>query len=442
MTPPRDTIFALASGSLPAGVAVIRLSGPEALSVVTRMVGDLPQPRTAALRTIRGIDGTVLDRGLVIAFPGPNSFTGEDCVELHLHGGKALVAATLSSLAGFNSCRLAEAGEFSRRAFENGKMDLVEVEGLADLLAADTEMQRRLAIEQSSGHLSALYEGWRERLIFCRSMIEAELDFSDEGDIPGAVSDRVWREVEVLIAELNQALAQLKSGEIIRDGFKVVIAGQPNAGKSSLLNALVNRDVAIVTHFAGTTRDILHCEIDLSGYKVHLYDTAGLRDTDEPVEREGIRRALLSIEDADLVLHLVDLATAAEPPAVIKNAHVLTVGTKADLADIDSATIQTLDLVISTSDGSGLSELRSRILTELDARVDVNSLAIPSRLRHAQLLTSACGHLLDAMHGIGLPLEIRAESLRLGSEDLARVTGRIDTETLLGKIFSEFCVGK
>lgn len=441
MTTSRDTIFALASGGLPAGVAVVRLSGPLACTVAAILVGSLPSARTAALRTIRDTDGSMLDRGLVIVFPGPNSFTGEDCVELHLHGGPALVAATLKSLAGFSGCRLAEAGEFSRRAFENGKMDLVEIEGLADLLSAETEMQRRLAIEQSNGHLSSIYDGWRERLIFCRAMIEAELDFSDEGDIPGAVSDRVWHDVQVLIGELDGVLRQLKSGEIIRDGFKVVIAGLPNAGKSSLLNALVSRDVAIVTDFAGTTRDIIHCELDLSGYKVHLYDTAGLRETDEPVEREGIRRALLSIQDADLVLHLVDL-TADDDFAEIANPHVLKIGTKSDLAHIDSGTVRSVDLILSTATGSGLIELRSRLLTELQGRVQVNSLAIPSRLRHAQLLSSAKLHLMDALTLTKHPLEIRAESLRLGSDDLARVTGRIDTETLLGKIFSEFCVGK
>ncbi|WP_159952806.1 tRNA uridine-5-carboxymethylaminomethyl(34) synthesis GTPase MnmE [Rhizobium sp. 18065] len=441
MTAPRDTIFALASGGLPAGVAVVRLSGPLACPVAASMVGALPVARTAALRTIRDTDGSMLDKGLVIVFPSPNSFTGEDCVELHLHGGPALVAATMNSLAGFSGCRLAEAGEFSRRAFENGKMDLVEIEGLADLLAAETEMQRRLATEQSNGHLSSIYEGWRERLIFCRAMIEAELDFSDEGDIPGAVSDQVWSEVETLIGELDQVLGQLKSGEIIRDGFKVVIAGRPNAGKSSLLNALVSRDVAIVTHFAGTTRDILHCELDLSGYKVHLYDTAGLRETNEPVEREGIRRALLSIEEADLVLYLVDLS-AHEDVAAILNPHVLKIGTKSDLIQVDSGAVRTVDLALSTETGSGLVELRSRLLAELQSRVQVNSLAIPSRLRHAQLLSSAKVHLTDALNLTFHPLEIRAESLRLASDDLARVTGRIDTETLLGKIFSEFCVGK
>jgi tRNA modification GTPase len=242
-----DTIFALASGALPAGVAVLRISGPAAFTIVRSLVGDLPAPRVAALRTIRTPDGMFLDRGLVLVFQGPHSFTGEDCAELHLHGGRAVVTAVLTSLAGFNGARLAEAGEFSRRAFENGKMDLVEVEGLADLLAADTEMQRRLAAEQASGQLSSVYEGWREKLVFARSMLEAELDFSDEGDIPGSVSDRIWGEVARLKAAVDEALLNLRAGEILRDGFRVALAGKPNAGKSSLMNALAQREVAIVT---------------------------------------------------------------------------------------------------------------------------------------------------------------------------------------------------
>ncbi|PHK27256.1 tRNA modification GTPase TrmE, partial [Nostoc linckia z18] len=278
------TIFALASGALPAGVAVIRISGPAALFMVKTLTGVLPTPRAAALRTVRTPDGQFLDRALVLTFPGPHSFTGEDCAELHLHGGRAVVTAVLNSLAGFENARLAEAGEFSRRAFENGKMDLVEVEGLADLLAAETEMQRKLASEQASGNLSAVYDAWREKLIYARSMLEAELDFSDEGDIPGSVSDRIWRDVSDLKNQIDDAIANLRAGEIIRDGFKVALAGPPNAGKSSLMNALAQRDVAIVTAIAGTTRDVVRCELDIDGYKIELFDTAGLRETTDTVE--------------------------------------------------------------------------------------------------------------------------------------------------------------
>ncbi len=436
-----DTICALASGGLPAGVAVIRISGPISFEAVEQMVGSLPEPRSAALRTIRTMSGEFLDRGLVLVFPAPHSFTGEDCVELHLHGGRAVVNAALRSLAGFTGIRLAEAGEFSRRAFENGKMDLVEIEGLADLLSAETEMQRRLAGEQANGHLSAVYDEWREKLVFVRSMLEAELDFSDEGDIPGAVSDRIWADVAELKLQVDQAIGNLRAGGIIRDGFKVALAGLPNAGKSSLMNALAQRDVAIVTPIAGTTRDVVRCELDIEGYKFELSDTAGLRDTDDLVEQEGIRRAFRTINDADLVLHLVDLTEHSEAQPIAFERPVLHIGTKSDLVT-DSSVLTACDLPISATSGEGLELLRERMLDAVRSHTQVESLAIPSRLRHAERLRSASEHLASALEGNLVPLEIRAEELRLASVELARVTGRIDTETLLGKIFSEFCVGK
>jgi tRNA modification GTPase len=441
MTSRSDTIFALASGAVPAGVAVVRISGSAAFTILAAMCGEVPPARSAALRTIRTVDGRFLDRGLVLVFPGPSSFTGEDCAELHLHGGRAVVSAVLTSLAGFSDTRIAEPGEFSRRAFENGKMDLVEVEGLADLIAAETEMQRRLASEQAAGHLSAVYDSWREKLIFARSMLEAELDFSDEGDIPCSVSDRVWGEVASLKEQIDDAVRSLKAGEIIRDGFKIALGGLPNVGKSSLMNALAKRDVAIVTPIAGTTRDIVRCELDIDGYKVELFDTAGLRETEDAVEREGIRRAQSTIADADLVLQLHDLADP-NPQVIELGAHVMHIGTKLDLVDRGKPGNGVCALSVSSATGEGLGELRKVILEAVRSRTDVSSLAIPSRLRHAERLRSASLHLRSALADGSKPLELRAEDLRLASVDLARTTGRIDTETLLGKIFSEFCVGK
>ena len=437
-----ETIFALASGALPAGVAVIRISGPASLSMVEALVGNLPVPRHAALRTVRRPDGQFLDRALVLIFPGPTSFTGEDCAELHLHGGRAVVNAVLQSLAGFNNARLAEAGEFSRRAFEHGKMDLVEVEGLADLLAAETEMQRRLASEQAGGNLSAVYDTWREKLIFARSMLEAELDFSDEGDIPGSVSDRIWQDVSVLKGQIDEAIANLRAGEIIRDGFRIALAGPPNAGKSSLMNALAQRDVAIVTPIAGTTRDIVRCELDIDGYKVEIFDTAGLRDTEDLVEQEGIRRAYRTIQQADLVLQLVDLSDAgADIEPLVQGA--VPIGTKLDLVDPRRGTVSAqCAFGVSSLTGEGLGALRELLVEEVKRNTNLGSLAIPSRLRHAERLKAASSFLNDALTERLKPLELRAEDLRLASTELARVTGRIDTETLLGKIFSEFCVGK
>lgn len=437
----RETIFALSSGALPSGVAVVRVSGPMAGRICEELTGALPRPREAVLRSIRSRNGLMLDQGLVLWFAAPNSFTGEDCLELQLHGGRALVRAVLEELASFDDCRLAEAGEFSRRAFEFGKLDLVEIEGLSDLLAADTEMQRRLAVEQSSGHLSAIYEAWRAKLINARALIEAELDFSDEGDIPGAVSDRIWAEMSAFQGELENALTNVKTGEIIRDGFKVVIAGRPNAGKSSLLNALAGRDVAIVTEYEGTTRDILHCELDIGGYAVHFYDTAGIRDTVEPVEREGIRRALDKMEEADLVLSLADATSDSDFVDVAAGLPVLRAYTKADLL-VDSDPKPIADVLLSSASGYGLTDLKSAILARVEETVGAFSLAIPSRLRHAQQLQTAIDEVRKAVEGSFLGLEMRAEHLRRASDALARITGRIDVEMLLGKIFSEFCVGK
>ncbi len=391
---------------------------------------------------MRSADGAFLDRGLVLVFPGPQSFTGEDCAELHLHGGRAVVTAVLNSLAGFTDARLAEAGEFSRRAFENGKMDLLEVEGLADLLAAETEMQRRLASEQASGHLSSLYEAWREKLIFARSMLEAELDFSDEGDIPGSVSNRIWNEVALLKQEVDKAIQDLRAGEIIRDGFKVALAGPPNAGKSSLMNALARRDVAIVTPIAGTTRDVVRCELDIEGYKFELYDTAGLRETADVIEQEGIRRAIRTITDADLVIELTDMSAPVRGDPIATDRPVIRVGTKLDVLTEAHGGARDFDVCLSSVSGEGLDVLRSRLLVAVRESTNVASLAIPSRLRHAERLRSASTHLQSALQSEMSPLELRAEDLRLASMELSRMTGRIDTETLLGKIFSEFCVGK
>jgi len=442
VTTRKDTICALASGGLPSGVAVIRISGPAAFDAVSALIGPLPRPRHASLRTLKSSAGDILDRGLVLTFPGPNSFTGEDCAELQVHGGRAVVNAILRSLAGFNGVRFAEPGEFSKRALENGKMDLVEVEGLADLLAAETEMQRRLANEQANGHLSAVYDEWREKLIYIRSMLEAELDFSDEGDIPGSVSDRVWAEVATLKSQVDKAIGDLRAGEIIRDGFRVALAGRPNAGKSSLMNALARRDVAIVTPIAGTTRDVVRCELDIEGYKFELFDTAGIRGTVDVVEQEGIKRALRTIGDADLVLHLIDLSNPHADDVEVGARATLRIGTKSDLAISGDPAGPELDMTLSAVSGAGLEVLRERLLDAVRQGTQVESLAIPSRLRHAERLRSASLHLGSALEGHAMPLEIRAEDLRLATVELARVTGRIDTETLLGKIFSEFCVGK
>ena len=303
----RIPIYALSSGSLPSGIAIVRISGPKTRFALETICSGVPKPKIASLRTIRGSDDYVIDRALVLFFESPHSFTGEDCAEIHLHGGRAVVSACFAALAILPDFRLAEAGEFTKRAFDNGKIDLTEAEGLADLIFAETQMQHKLAIQQSDGVLKELYESWAGRILRSRSLIEAELDFSDEEDIPGLVSDQVWADVLLLVEEIAKHLDGSRAGEITRNGFSIVITGAPNSGKSSLLNVLAGRDVAIVSDELGTTRDILEVRMDLGGHLVIIKDTAGIRDTENKVELEGIRRAVEELQTADLVLHLVDL---------------------------------------------------------------------------------------------------------------------------------------
>ena len=432
-----ETIYALSSGAVPAGLAVIRISGPQVVEVIGSMVSKPVPARTTALRTIRTRNGEVLDNGLVLFFPGPNSFTGEDVVEFHLHGGRAVVSAVYRELSLFPGLRQAMAGEFSRRAFEKGKLDLLEIEGLADLISAETEMQRRLALEQSSGGLSAIYEGWAQRLTRGRALIEAELDFPDEDDVPGSVSDQVWSDMIELTKEIRQHLGMARTGEIIRDGFKVVIAGLPNAGKSSLMNALVRRDIAIVTDIAGTTRDVLSTDLDIDGFLVKLYDTAGLRETEEVVEREGIRRARIAMEAADLIIFIEDMSVPPEGSTVPSS--VLRVGTKADLPAISSSAY---DVRISVETGAGLNELRQAIGDRLRERVPPHSLAIPTRTRHNDSLAECVAAIESAIANDRVDLDLRAEQLRMAGTALGRITGRVDVENLLDVIFGEFCIGK
>ncbi|MDX0909089.1 tRNA uridine-5-carboxymethylaminomethyl(34) synthesis GTPase MnmE [Sinorhizobium medicae] len=436
-----DTIYALSSGSPPAGVALIRVSGPATADVLARLCGPLPPARVATLRTIRTRNSDILDSGLVLYFPGPASFTGEDCCELQVHGGRAVVSAILDELAAMDGLRHAEAGEFARRAFQNGKLDLVEVEGLADLIAAETEMQRRLAVEQSGGGQSALYAGWARRLTHARAMIEAELDFADEDDIPGSVSAAIWTDIGRLREEIDEHIARAGVAEIIRDGLKIVIAGEPNAGKSSLLNALAQRDIAIVTEIAGTTRDVLSVDLSLAGFSVKLFDTAGLRETDEVVEREGIRRARQVIADADLVLLL------AEKPSDFrldewqpgKSVPVIRVATKVDRPMPRWKTSEA-DVFLSTRTGEGMDKLLAMLQAHLPDLAGNTALSMPSRRRHVDCLRQAGAALVRSMEA--RELELQAEQLRQAGDALGRITGRVDVEKLLDVIFSEFCIGK
>lgn len=434
-----DTIFALASGGLPAGIAVVRISGKDTRAVLKAMAGALPEPRRARLATIAAADGTVLDKGLVLFFPGPASFTGEDCGELHLHGGRAVVASVLDALGAMAGLRGAEPGEFTRRAFLMGKTDLTGAEALADLVTAETEAQRRFALANAEGRHRALYEGWRRRLIDARALIEAELDFADESDVPGSVADRVWGEVAALKEEIAGHAAGYRTAEIARDGFRVVVLGAPNAGKSSLVNALARRDVAIVTEEPGTTRDLLEVALDVGGAKIVLADTAGLRTEPGRVEAMGIERAVSRAREADLVIALDDL-TAPCPVEVPAGVEVVKVGNKRDL--VPKAPEERDGLLISAKTGEGIPQLLEMLGAKAAERMPAEREVVPFRVRHTVLLGEGVRHLERALAMDDAGLELRAEELRLGADALGRIAGTIDAEDLLETIFSQFCIGK
>ena len=432
-----DTIYALSSGGLPAGVAVIRVSGTGARSALEMLAGGLPVRQRASLRDIKSADGQLIDRAIVLFFEGPHSLTGEDVAEIHVHGGRAVVAALFGALAGLGS-RLAEPGEFMRRAFLNGRIDLLGAEALGDLIEAQTEAQRRLAQLNAGGLQSALYDSWRTQLIAARALIEAELDFPDEADVPGSVSDRVWVELAGLVTSMTAHIARFRTAEIVRDGYQVVIIGPPNAGKSSLLNALANRDVAIVSDEPGTTRDLVEVSLDIGGMKVNVTDTAGLRQA-TGVEAIGIGRAVERAHAADLVL----LVSAVDGGNLAGFLHdgvaVLPVLSKIDLSP-DSGVQGVLG--VSAVTGAGIDRLIELIGAEARGAGDLGGEAMPTRIRHVALLSAALASVHKAVGSASLALELRAEMLRSASEDIGRVAGRVDVEDILDEVFSRFCLGK
>ncbi|MDH4983401.1 tRNA uridine-5-carboxymethylaminomethyl(34) synthesis GTPase MnmE [Hyphomicrobium sp. D-2] len=449
--PKADTIFALSSAPGRAGVAVVRISGPAAGEVVDRMAPPRGDTRRAVLRRIRHHQsGDVLDDALVLWLQGPRTETGEDMAELHLHGSPAIVSAVLEALGRFPGCRMAEAGEFTIRAFRNGKIDLAQVEGLADLIAADTEAQRKQALAQAQGALSKLYEGWRGLLIEASALAEAAIDFSDEADVADDAFARARTIVAEVLPDIQAHLDDGHRGEILRDGFRVVLAGAPNAGKSSLLNALARRDAAIVSDEAGTTRDAIEVRLDLGGLPVIVTDTAGIREASGAIEREGIRRSLEHVREADLVLWLAD---AREPlpamPAEVAHrdpAQSLTVATKIDLLPAASADAPPLpfaaDLAISVRTGNGLNALIERIAAVAGQRIGDQTTPALTRERHRESLNHCAQALASFLAGDADQHELRAEDLRMAVQALGRITGRVDVEDILGQIFSRFCIGK
>ena len=442
-----DTIFALATSPGRAGIAVLRLSGPAAGGALRAFAGRLPPPRRASLARLRDpASGEILDDGLMLLFPAPRSFTGEEVAELHVHGGRAVIAALLAALARLPGLRLAEPGEFTRRAFENGRLDLTEAEGLADLVAAETEAQRRQALRQLEGELGRLYESWRERLLRALAQLEAEIDFPEEG-LPGDLRQRIAVEAAVLREEIARHLADDGRGERLRDGVAVAILGPPNAGKSSLMNALARREVAITAASAGTTRDVIEAALDLGGYPVVLADTAGLREAAEEVEAEGVRRARARAASADLRLVVVDASRPQEAGALaglIDRATIL-VANKIDLAPLDGAAWADAlgagpALRLSAHTGAGMEALLERLGAEVARRFAPGATPAITRARHRQAL-EACRASLDRFAEASLP-ELAAEDLRAATRALGRITGRVDVEDMLDIIFREFCIGK
>jgi tRNA modification GTPase len=441
-----DTIFALASAPGRAGVAVMRLSGQEAGTALARLAGALPPPRRAARRRFADPrTGEAIDDGLALFFPAPHSFTGEDVAELHIHGSRAVIAALLDALAALPGLRLAEPGEFTRRAFEHGKLDLTAAEGLADLVAAETAAQRRQALRQLEGALGRLYEDWRERLLRALAHLEAAIDFPEEG-LPEDLSGTVRESAAALRAEIARHLADGHRGERLRDGVAVAIIGPPNAGKSSLMNALARRDVAITSAVAGTTRDVIEVALDLGGYAIVLADTAGLRDAADSIEEEGVRRARARAAAADLRLLVLD-ATEPVPalPAGLVDRDTVVILNKVDLGvgDVGERADRLADgpaLRLSVLTGMGMSALLARLEKEVAARFAPGDAPLLTRARHREAL-EACISALDRF-AQQPALELAAEDLRLATQALGRITGRVDIEDMLDVIFREFCIGK
>lgn len=443
-----DTIYAPATAAGRAAVAVVRLSGPRTRAALDGLCGGVPLARRATLRALRDEAGDEIDRALILFFEGPESYTGEDVAEFHVHGGTAVVGALLDALAA-QGLRLAEPGEFTRRAFENGKLDLAQAEGVADLVDAETEAQRRQALDQLGGRLSQVHARWSDMLVEALAMLEAAVDFPDE-EVPADVAARARPVLERLVVELELAAADAERGERVREGFRIALIGAPNAGKSTLLNALAGRDAAIVTATPGTTRDIIEVPMVLAGYKALLADTAGLRETGDEIEAEGVRRARTWAAGADLRLWLVDGSSdaAVQVPMELRPDDLCLI-TKRDLPSGPmggwaAGQAKRLGLGSAEISAQGPSDL-AWLKSTLEERV-VDALAgleppAATRIRHQELLTDAADRLRHAL-GQDEHLELAAEDVRLAARALDRITGRIDPEQVLGRIFSTFCIGK
>ncbi|MEM8876339.1 MAG: tRNA uridine-5-carboxymethylaminomethyl(34) synthesis GTPase MnmE [Pseudomonadota bacterium] len=443
-----DTIFALSTGTGRSGVAVIRISGPASRTVIESLAGPAPEPRRATLRSIRDQDGLLIDRGLVLWFPGPDSFTGEDCAELQVHGSSAVIADILRAVGQCPGCRPAEAGAFARRAFENGKLDLTAVEGLADLIEAETTAQRRAALRQADGELQRLFDNWRSQLLQAMALVEAAIDFSDEGDVAVGVMAQALPIVDKLQSEISDHLIETDRARGLREGLTLCLAGPPNVGKSSLMNWLTQRDVAIVDPTPGTTRDRLESRIEIEGVPVTLLDTAGLRaEPASPIEASGIERARAARDAADIVLWLESSDTCLQgsgPGARFDSQpQWIRIRNKVDLDDEEQCELADSDaLSISVTREIGLDSLMDRIRCAVSELAGLTEQPIASRLRHSAILTDVLSTLKAIASVRKDEPELVGEHLRQAANGVGQLTGRVDVEEVLGSIFSEFCIGK
>jgi tRNA modification GTPase len=447
-----DTIIALASGAGRAGIAVVRVSGPGALGVLAHFSkGPAPPARHATVRRLSTKDGELLDEAIVLFFPAPHSYTGQDIVELHVHGGPAIVEVVLGMAVKSRLCRIAEPGEFTRRAYDAGRLDLTQAEAIADLIDSETEGQRRQAARLYQGEAARVFEGWRGLLMSAMAALEASIDFPDEADIPGEIDLAALEPIEALAADLESALGDARRLRGVREGFRIAILGPPNAGKSSLMNRLARREAAIVSPVPGTTRDVVEVRLVLSGYPVWVADTAGLRDAQDAIEAEGVKRALARAEEADLRIWVSDVSrngtadvsretsgggTPREGDLIVLN--------KTDLVpDVSNGAKAGDRFLVSAKTGAGFDTLERRLVQLVRERLDADEAPLVTRARHRELVEEALAAVERALEGarIGIGAELVSEDLRLASRALGRITGSIDADDLLDRIFAQFCIG-
>lgn len=433
------TIIALASGAGPAGVAIIRVSGGQTREVLVRLTGKLPPARKATLRPLVDRDGETIDQALVLWFPAPASFTGEDVGEFHVHGGHAVIADVIEACLSVPDVRLAGPGEFTRRAFENGKLDLSSAEGLADLIEAETKGQRRQALRQLEGALAHHVHEWRELIMAVLADAEGDIDFPDE-DLPAGLNDQVRARILELRAVLERHLSESEHAIRVRDGFRVAIIGAPNAGKSSLLNALAQRDAAIVSPIAGTTRDVVEVRLVLEGRVVWIADTAGLRDSRDELESLGIARGIEQATAADLRLGVIASEAERQALSVLMKADDLWILAKADTQDWQPSS--PTELVVSSLTGLGIGLLEAAIGEKLRIGATTFEAAPLTRLRHKTAVQNTIAALSRSLEASGARPELIAEDLRLAARNLGMIVGRVDMEDVLDRIFSQFCIGK